>query len=986
MSKSACLPARTLRRHALSSLGAVAVAALSASWPVPAHAARSTFRTYDADQGLVSSSGFCMLQDRTGYVVVCTEHGVFAYDGRRFVNLGPDQGLRPGGFVYGVALTAGGRIAVEYPDELLISDRSSDAAHPPSALWFTSVRHDGIPFNSDKPHRLASWKNSVVLLAGGTTVRIALADAQATHGSRALRRNAQPVFAGRDHLWDATDDGRLCAADPGAVRCYGEADGLSGGPWLDVIAADDGDGVLARSASSVATFRPGSGRWSVSALPDQGDRYLNYIEYLGLFRAPDGAVVTQADHGLAVLRAGGWQAFSVADGAPPGTIVSAMTDATGQFWLQAYGQGLLRWVGYGRRETLGREEGLSEGLPWQSVRLPDGAMWVATDTGIDEIAQGRAHLQVDRVIPGPSFALAPGPQGRLWASYGSKGVHVIDPADGSISAVATPPVNAILPDPAGFVWIGTEEGLFRVDARARTPGPAVLEAAARSPVPDIVPDGAGGIFYLADRLRHRHADGTDALVTGAWPANGFSPLAMAFGRDNTLWAGGAGGLFQLVLSADRVSSFKAVSTDDTQSNTILAVMVDHRGWVWIGTSLGVSVFDGRAWASVDADTGLLSNDVQQLGLREDPDGSVWISTSRGLTHLLDPSAAIDDHPLKVLVSEALLGNSPVRDRRMPYTEAALSLQFGTPNYAAERSVVFRYRLSGSDADWAETSTGAVRYASVPPGRHVLTVIGIDRLTHRISAPCRLVIDIAYPWWRQWWAWALWGLCGLGVVCGGVYGVVRFRLRNVMAREAKLERHVAEATAQLQARTEELRHQAAHDSLTGLLNRSEVERRLARALAAGRAGDELIVALLDIDHFKRINDRHGHLGGDDVLRAMGRLVAGMIGRGEFAGRYGGEEILLVLQDGNGTGAGRVLGLHRAVEAEAFKAAGATVAVTCSIGLTWAVHGDDWESLIGRADEALYDAKTRGRNRVIESPRIEPDRADKKTGDPAAGSST
>ncbi len=971
------------------------MAALSTPCLVPAQAARSTFRTYDADQGLVSTGGFCMLQDRAGYVVVCTEHGVFAYDGRRFVNLGPDQGLRPGGFVFDLALTAEGRIAVEYSDEVLISDRPSDAAHPPSALWFSSVRHDGIPFNSDKLHRLAPWKDGVVLLTDGTTVRIALTDGQAPHvealgydlGEQALLRNAQTVFSVRDHLWEATDDGRLCAADPGAVRCYGEADGLSGGPWLDVVAADGGDGVLARSASSVATFSSGSGRWSLAALPDQGDRYLNYTHDLGLFRAPDGTVVTQADHGLAVLRAAGWQAFSVADGAPPGTIVSAMTDATGQFWLQTYGQGLLRWVGYGHWETLGKEEGLSAGLPWQSVRLPDGTMWVATDTGIDEILRRGARLRVGRVIPGPSFALKLGPQGHLWASYGAKGVHVIDLADGSISAVATPPVNAILPDPAGFVWIGTEEGLFRVDARANEPGPAVLEAAAQTPVPDLVPDGAGGIFYLAnDRLRHRHADGTDAAVTGAWPANGFNPLAMAFGRDGTLWTGGAGGLFQLVLSADRVSSFKAASTEDTQTNTILAVMVDHRGWVWIGTSLGVSVFDGRSWASVDADTGLLSNDVQQLGLREDPDGSVWISTSRGLTHLLDPSASIDGHPLKVLVSEALLGNSPVRGHRTPYTDAALSLQFGTPNYAAERSVVFRYRLSGSDADWAETSTGAVRYAFVPPGRHVLTVIGIDRLTHRTSGPCNLVIDIAYPWWRQWWAYALWGLCALGVVSGGVYGVERLRLRSVMAREAELKRHVAEATAQLHARTEELHHQAAHDSLTGLLNRSEVERRLARALAGGRAGDELIVALLDIDHFKRINDRHGHLGGDDVLRAMGRLVADMIGRGEFAGRYGGEEILLVLQDGNGTGAGRVLGLHRAVEAEAFRAAGAAVAVTCSIGLTWAVRGDDWESLIGRADEALYDAKTSGRNRVIESPRIEPGRADKKTGDPAAGSST
>lgn len=989
MPKAVCLSARILKRRVLPSLVAVVMALLATPWLVPAHAARSTFRTYDAEQGLLSVGGFCMLHDRAGYVIVCTEHGVFAYDGRRFVNLGPDQGLRPGGFVSGLVLTAEGRIAVKYSDEVLVSDRPSDAAHPPSSLSFSSVQHDGISFASNRPHRLAPWKDSFVLLADGTTVSVALPDRQAPHveslaykhEERALLKNAQAIFSVRNHLWEATDDGLLCAADPGAVKCYGEADGLTGGPWMDVIAADGDGGVLARSASSVATFTPGSGRWTVVMLPDQGDRYSNYTHDLGLFRTPDGSVVTQADHGLAVLRPVGWQALSVADGAPSETIVSAMTDATGQFWLQAYGQGLLRWVGYGQQETLGKEEGLSAGLPWQSVRLADGTMWLATDTGIDEILRRGTNLQVGRVIPGPSFALVIGPRGRLWASDGSKGVHVIDPADGSVSSIAVPAIDVILPDPAGFVWLGTEVGLFRVDARTHVPGPAVMEAAAQTPVPEVIPDGAGGIFYLInDHLRHRRADGTDAMVTGAWPAHGFSPLALAFGHDGTLWIGGAGGLFQLVLSGDYVSALKAIPTSDTQSNTILAVMVDHRGWVWTGTTLGISVFDGRTWTSMDADTGLLSNDVQQLGLREDPDGSVWISTSRGLTHIQDPGLLFRNRTLKVLVSKALLGNSPVRDRRMPYTDAALSLQFGTPDYATERSTVFRYRLSGLDADWVETTTGTVHYPFVPPGRHTLTVVSSDRLSHRTSAPCSFVIDIGYPWWRQWWAEALWILCAFGVI----YGSMRLRLHAVLTRQEELKRHVAEATAQLQARTEELRYQAAHDSLTGLLNRSEIERRLARALTNGRQDDELIVALLDIDHFKRINDRYGHLGGDDVLRTMGRLVADVIDRGEFAGRYGGEEILLVLQDSNGNGARRVLDLHRAIQLEAFKAGGTMIIVTCSIGMTWAVPGDDWESLIGRADEALYDAKAGGRNRVSESPRTETISADKTRGDPTPGS--
>ncbi len=970
MSKT-CLPARILKQRVLPAVAAVATI-VSSCWLITAHAARSTFHTYETEQGLLSVGGLCMLQDRAGSVVVCTEHGVFAYDGRRFVNLGPDQGLRSGGFVYGLALTPDGRLAVEYSDQVMVSDQPSDAAHPTSSLSFSSVRHDGISFNSDKPHRIVPWRHGFVLLASGMTVRIALPPGQAPHiegmgydrGERVLLKNAGAVFSIRDHLWEALNDGRLCAADPGAVKCYGAADGLPNEPWMDVVATDGG-GILARSAWSVATSAPRSGRWSAVELPDQGGRYLNYLDNLGLFRAPDGSVVTQADHGLAVLRPSGWEALSVADGAPPGTIVSALTDATGQFWLQTFGQGLRRWIGYKQWETLDKEEGLSEGLPWQSVRLPDGSMWVATDTGIDEILRRGAYLLVGRVIPGPSFALAVGPHGSLWASSGAKGARVIDPATGSINWIDVPSIDAILPDWTGFVWIGTEAGLFKVDARAHVPGSAMLEAAAGIPVPDVISDGRGGVLYLAnDRLRHRHADGTDAAVTGVWPAGGFSPLALAFGHDGTLWIGGAGGLFQFILSADRVSSFKAVSTDNTQSNTILSVMVDRRGWVWAGTTLGISVSNGRSWTSVDADTGLLSNDAQQLGLREDPDGSVWISTSRGLTHLLDPRSLFDNRPLRVLVSRALLGSSPVRGRRMPFTDAALSLQFGTSDYAAERSIVFRYRLSGVDADWAETTSGTVPYAFVPPGRHVLTVVGVDKFTHRSSRPCTLVIDIDYPWWRQWWAEVIWILCTFGIV----YGFMHLRLRAVLARQAELKRHVADATTQLRARTEELRYQAAHDSLTGLLNRSEIERRLAAALAGGPADDEMIVALLDIDHFKRINDRYGHLCGDDVLRVIGGLIAATLGKGELAGRYGGEEFLLVVEDHHGTGAGRILDLHRAISAERLAAAGTVISVSCSIGLTWAVRDDDWQSLLGRADQALYDAKGSGRNRVIEHPRI------------------
>ncbi len=929
---------------------------------VPARAERSTFQVYDANQGLASLGGSCMLQDPAGYILVCTEHGVFAYDGRRFFNLGPAQGLRQGGFVYNIALTAQGRIALSYADEVLVSAPSAGALRSPETLSFQAVRHPGLSFYDESPRRLAPWQDGLVVLIGDTTWRVRLPaggppvlQAMAyTPKEAALLRGARAVLSVSGHLWETFADNRLCAADPGFVRCYGAAEGLRDGPWSDLMAGP-GKQVFARSLNAVATFDAAAGRWTVTNLPDQGGRYLNYKTKLGLFRTPDGTLATQTDHGLAFLRHDGWRNFTVADGAPSGVIVSAITDTTGQLWFQIFGRGLVRWLGYGHWETVQKADGLSEGVPWQSARAPGGPLWVATDTGVDEITAGGGALRVTRVLPGAAFALAMGPRGRLWRSYGDSGALVVDPATGRAAVLDVPPVNVILAAPDDVMWIGTLGGLFRVADHDGAPLRPQLEGGPHVPVTSAVADGTGRIYYIASgHLRCRRPDGTDDAVQGTWPGGGFEPLALAMGGAHDIWVGGAGGLYRLVMAGGRIASFELIPTADTRTNSIAAIMVDHRGWVWAGTALGVSVFDGQRWVTVDADAGLASDDVDQLGIREDPDGSVWIVTSQGLSHLLDPAWLFEDHPLTAFISSEEVGGRPVLGRALPYTEDAMTLQFGTANYGSEHSVSFRYRLSGVDADWAVSPSGLVRYAFVPPGRHVLEVVAYDQLTHRASPPATLAMEVGYPWWRRWWSEALWMLCAAGLV----YGILRLRFAAMVARQAKLRRLVDTATAQLQ-------YQAAHDSLTGLLNRSAIEKRLASKLSEATV-DQILVALIDIDHFKSVNDEYGHLGGDDVLRRIGTLVSGLMRDNEWAGRYGGEEILLVLEDSDRSGVDRVLGLHAAIRSASTRtAAGHTIHITCSIGLACAVRGDDWESLIGRADDALYEAKASGRDKVVES---------------------
>ncbi|MEO6137390.1 MAG: diguanylate cyclase [Luteimonas sp.] len=161
------------------------------------------------------------------------------------------------------------------------------------------------------------------------------------------------------------------------------------------------------------------------------------------------------------------------------------------------------------------------------------------------------------------------------------------------------------------------------------------------------------------------------------------------------------------------------------------------------------------------------------------------------------------------------------------------------------------------------------------------------------------------------------------------------------------------------------HDAERDSLTGVLNRAGIERRLEWALAATHDDYQpLAVLFLDIDHFKRINDTHGHAVGDGCLGALVRIVANELQYGDQIGRLGGEEFLLVLP-GVDRRRARDIAEHirKSVELRCRQIAGLPLAMTVSIGVAESRRDDVVSDLIARADKAMYAAKRAGRNRVM-----------------------
>jgi diguanylate cyclase len=170
-----------------------------------------------------------------------------------------------------------------------------------------------------------------------------------------------------------------------------------------------------------------------------------------------------------------------------------------------------------------------------------------------------------------------------------------------------------------------------------------------------------------------------------------------------------------------------------------------------------------------------------------------------------------------------------------------------------------------------------------------------------------------------------------------------------------------ALAAANARIEEL---AQIDELTGAYNRRYIMKSLGEKITRIQHGAHGCIALIDLDHFKRINDRFGHPVGDEVLRRFARTIFSNIRMIDKLGRYGGEEFLLVLPDTSADQAMQIVERLRGIIADQdWSAVAPDLTLTISAGLSEIASNDTPEDLLARADRALYRAKDAGRNRVL-----------------------
>lgn len=706
--------------------------------------------------------------------------------------------------------------------------------------------------------------------------------------------------------------------------------------------------------------------------------------------------------GLMRISDGRIEHLGVEHGLPHNRVIAMIEDREGSMWIGT-GSGLVQ-LKDAAASMLGLQRGLSDAYVRSLLQDHDGRMWVGTSNGLNRLVDDRFRA----LFPGGGpvgnhvLSLAEDAEGVLWLGTYDSGLVRHDGVSfrhiGPEQGLAGTQVRAILPAKDGALWVGTTNGLNRIKDK-QTQRFGREHGLPREYIFALHEDRAGrlwvGTTAGAARFEHNRFEALE-------PPKG-QAMRDVFDfhetSDGTIYAATSDGILRVRGNDIRLAGNQV----STLPGAIFNLLEDDAGAFWMGSNRGIhrilrseldAVLDGHAphFAVTDFDRtdGLANNQCNggsQSSAVRTADGKLWFATAKGVA-IIDPRRANEKSmaPPPIVIEDLRVDGREQKFRadgiHLDSGRHKIEIFYAGLSFYSPNDVRYRYRLTGYDDAWIDAPRGRPAvFTNLPPGQFTFEVSAAQLHGDFNDVVARQQITIA-PTFRQtpW----FYLLVVLGLIAAIWLGV-RARTAQLQRREQHLAALVDDRTLALEQRSaalqaadadkarllEELRlkseafeHQAKHDELTGLANRRWFDQQLARDHAAARESDRPhAVALVDVDHFKSINDRFGHQTGDEVLRAIAAVLRQFQPVDERVARYGGEEFAMSFPDLSFEEARARLERLRAAIAELdLSALSPRLAVTVSIGLCADHRLKHHERLLGEADHYLYEAKRHGRNRV------------------------
>ena len=700
-------------------------------------------------------------------------------------------------------------------------------------------------------------------------------------------------------------------------------------------------------------------------------------------------------------------------------IGALLHDRSGVMWVGTWGQGIARHDPATRafrilRHSPNRPDGLSHPAAVRALEARGGTLWVGTNgNGVDLFDRGLRRIGGFRPDPldpgalsdGSVTCLSEGPDGSVWVGTLDGTLHRLRPGAGHFQRLTKAqglpggPIRALTFGPGGELWVGSAEGLARVDPqtsrivsfRHRPEDPTSLSAHAV----EAVAVGADGTLWVgtesglnaldpvrgtAVRILHQPGRRDDL------PNNWVPDLMVA--ADGRLWIGTQGGACVLTSWDGRAARCERVAERlGRPPAPVESLVQDAQGWVWLGPRLRV---DPRTWR------------YQELGPADGCDLRSFFIASRSRTAagaLLfgSPEGLLAVRPEQIrpwtfappVVATALRidgaerpGAARLAGLILAPGDRGFQLDFAALDFTAPEKVAYRYQLEGFDPRWIATRQGSLSFTNLAPGSYTLRVQGTNRAGLWSGRELRLPVTVRPAFYQTAWFRAALVLCVLALA----YGIYRLRVRRLEARGRELERLVGERTAELADKHREL--EAAYvrieeasltDPLTRLRNRrfleqaipSDLELAIRRHEDGRSEGADLLFLLLDLDHFKSVNDTYGHAAGDAVLVQTAAVLRSVLRSSDHPVRWGGEEFLAVARFLDRRDAADLAEKVRAaIAAHSYRLEdGTELRRTCSIGfapfplVSERPRAVTWEDVVDLADLGLYAAKRSGRNRWV-----------------------
>ncbi|GMU43112.1 MAG: hypothetical protein AMXMBFR25_10980 [Lysobacterales bacterium] len=948
-------------------------AAPAAAPPVAAPGVSSSdvlsLRQLGSAEGLPQLTVFALAADEQGYVYAGTQDGLSRWDGRRFEPVPLVDGQRD----WVTHLLADGRrlwigtdgVGLQWLQDVRVAEvRTADGRRMPSVEAIARTSRGELLVGT--PGGLYQCTpEACTAIAGSADLEVA--EIQEDAGGR--------VWVGTNmdglYRYDRDAQGRLLRSDfhlgrsdglpndavrallvdaaervwIGTGRGLARWDGRALTHWMRVGEAPfsgvfalrplpGGEVLAATWGHGLARFRADDGFEVLSLGAGMPDAYVHTLLLGGDASAPIVWAGTGSG-GVVRLEPGRWRSYDERHGLPQRVVVGigefVAADGARTLWAGTLG-GSVHWQAGRWRPLL--PQAYADRIVYDALQDPQGRRWYATQRGLlrDDHGQWREWESRDSAIPATSVDQLAWIDGRLWLATG----HGVAALDGDHVDV----LFDELEDPTRVV----ARALLSLPTRGTRPRVLLLTSNRV-----LLTDGES----LADA-------GADCAIPGAY----YDAERLA---DGEIWLASRDGALRLDLDAAEPRCTPVLEPAGSKPTTY-EIAQDREGRVYLFGYDGVRRIDdpraqtleeGRNYRRYGLDDGLPSLEFNRDAL-VDADGRLWAANAGGVV-AFDPAAAIDtptQAPLRLAVRSG--GGALAAGARLPAQHEDVEFAPRLLSFRHEHRIRYRSQLLGLDPEpggWM--ADGDRRYPRLPPGDYRFVVHARDA-AGREHGPLEFAFAVAAPWWRQPLALVAIGLAllGAGLAAG------RVRAHALALRAAHLEALVAE-------RTRALERASNSDPLTGAWNRRYFHAQVGDWLRASGQSQGLLLALIDIDHFKAINDRHGHAVGDAVLIEVAARLRAAGGEDAELIRWGGEEFLLVLRECTSVAAqSRIDAVLTAVSCRPVQTKGEAVPVTCSIGHTRCrppVDGIDnhIDLVVQRADRALYQAKQGGRNRAVEA---------------------